>query len=86
MLLLQRKRPLRLLSIIQKRLQKLLRMTISHSHSSQLQKLLQRLQLKLLPQSTSISGLLRNGPKLSNTLVRKFLVNYVNVVSGVKIQ
>lgn len=72
MLLLQK-----LLSITQKRLQKLLRMTISHSHSSQLQKLLQ--------QSTSISGLKRNGLKLLNIQVRKYLVVNVMIVdSGVK--
>ena len=83
MLLLQKllsitqKRLQKLLSITQKRLQKLLRMTISHSHSSQLQKLLQ--------QSTSISGLKRNGLKLLNIQVRKYLVVNVMIVdSGVK--
>lgn len=82
MLLLQK-----LLSIIQKRPQKLLRMrrSLHHSHSSQLQKLLQKLQLKLLPQSTSISGLLRNGLKQLNTLVRKLRAYYVTAVFGVKI-
>lgn len=79
MLLPQRKRPLRLLSITQKRQQKLLRMrrSLHHSHSSQLQKLLQ--------QSISISGLLRNGLKQLNTLVRKLRAYYVTAVFGVKI-
>ena len=79
MLLPQRKRPLRLLSITQKRQQKLLRMrrSLHHSHSSQQQKLLQ--------QSISISGLLRNGLKQLNTLVRKLRAYYVTAVFGVKI-
>ena len=66
-------------------------MTISHSHSSQLQKLLQKLLQKelqrLLQQSTSISGLKRNGPKQLNTLVRKFMVVNVMIADfGVQIQ
>ena len=79
MLLPQRKRPLRLLSITHNRHQTLLRMrrSLHHSHSSQLQKLLQ--------QSISISGLLRNGLKQLNTLVRKLRAYYVTAVFGVKI-